>query len=130
MDPFCLCSILIFNFIVGDAICSFLCSCRLADLKDFKKVNEIYAKCEFYGDITLMPKIEFLICGMQNMYIAQGLPTLQVMFHLSAKTIRVSWYSWDFHYVLQKRDLDRMQLTLTLQFWMLYSKSPPLHIYD
>lgn len=22
-------------------------SCRLADLKDFKKVNEIYAKCEF-----------------------------------------------------------------------------------
>lgn len=23
--------------------------CRLADLKDFKKVNEIYAKCEFLG---------------------------------------------------------------------------------
>ena len=24
-----------------------LCTCRLADLQDFKKVNEIYAKCEF-----------------------------------------------------------------------------------
>lgn len=90
MDPFCLCSILIFDFIVGDAICSFLCSCRLADLKDFKKVNEIYAKCEFYGDINLMLKIEFLICVMQNMHIAQGLPALQVVFHPSAKTIRVS----------------------------------------
>jgi len=28
-------------------------STRLADLKDFKKVNEIYAKCEFYVSLKL-----------------------------------------------------------------------------
>lgn len=37
-------------------------SSRLADLKDFKKVNEIYAKCESYGsdfDVALI--IDFLV---------------------------------------------------------------------
>ena len=29
------------------------CTCRLADLQDFKKVNEIYGKCKFWVTVTL-----------------------------------------------------------------------------
>lgn len=34
---------------------SLILSHRLADLGDFKKVNEIYAKCEFFNKIVSVP---------------------------------------------------------------------------
>lgn len=44
-------------------------SSRLADLKDFKKVNEIYAKCEFCGgdfNISLILSVHILALTKQS----------------------------------------------------------------
>lgn len=57
-------------------LCFFLLY-RLADLKDFKKVNEIYAKCEFFNEVEFI-FVYLVACGIQSL-ISHTLQSLYIV---------------------------------------------------